>query len=166
MGKYLTTNKGKPLLSFKNFYYVLHKDTYWRCRKYSSGCKGLLAGPCLLCTPCCPIKLPNLIKNCRILLCSTQKTLQTKSLAKRTRQTRYVALGNRLLQLVRNYDSTHEVLDFLKGVAHNMSDDSNRWKSLKKRKNEDLDEVVSRKKNKNLNANDFFLNYNFFAQII
>jgi len=40
MGEYLTTNKGKPLLLFKNFYYVLHKDTYWRCRKYSSGCKG------------------------------------------------------------------------------------------------------------------------------
>jgi len=61
----------------------------------------------------------------------------------------YVALGNRLLTLVKNYDSTHEVLDFLKGVAHNMTDDNHRWKNLKKRKNEDIDEEVPRKKTRN-----------------
>jgi len=40
MGEYFTTNKGKPLLFFENYYYVHHKVTYWRCRQYASGCKG------------------------------------------------------------------------------------------------------------------------------
>jgi len=47
-----------------------------------------------------------------------------------------------------------------------MSDDSNRWKSLKKRKNEDLDEVVSQKKKNNNLLTIFFLIHNFFVQII
>jgi len=38
----------------------------------------------------------------------------------------YVALGNCLITLVKNYDSTHEVLDFLKRVAHNMTEDNHR----------------------------------------
>jgi len=57
-----------------------------------------------------------------------------KQLLKRNK---YVQLGKRLLNLVKNYPSGGvEILDFLKGVAHNMGNDSNRWKN-KRDENED-----------------------------
>jgi len=40
MGEYFKTIKGKTILLFENFYYLHHKATYRRCRKYSSGFKG------------------------------------------------------------------------------------------------------------------------------
>jgi len=83
------------------------------------------------------------LRNNKTKACENSSELIVAGEKQLLKRNKYVNLGKRLLNLVKNYQSEGvEILDFLKGVAHNMG---NRWKN-KRDENEDENNEKNRSK--------------------